>query len=328
MNIIKNHAVKLLALALIVIGCIMGVQGCDANSTNLRFAQISDVHLSTFEQDTSYKVLTSTQELLDDAISQVNKTPDVDFVMFTGDMINKPLKNELMCFIKHANMLTSPWYAIYGNHDVAYGGELSKQMCFDIINGHNKNFCYRTPYYSFTPKKGYKVIALDTIIDSKRTSQGEVSEEELSWLKDELDNSKGDVVIIFTHVPVVEPFPSESHRLLNSYEVKLLLKKYDNPIIVCSGHYHATRIFQESNVLYICTPSMVTYPNAFRIINVSPRMNKVLVDVYLKETNLKAIQTKAKNKLVHGALLYGSEQDRTATYELPKKRDRNQYYSD
>lgn len=310
-------------LFVVLITFVTGMQGCGASSANLRFAQISDVHLSTFEKDTTFKLLGSSCELFDDAIIQTNNTPNLDFVMFTGDMINQPKENELLCFIKHANLINYPWYVVFGNHDVGYGSTLTKKFYFEILNGHSNNFCFKTPYYSFVPKKGYKVIALDTIIDYKKTSQGEVSEEELSWLKDELDNSKGDVVIIFTHTPIIEPYPSEKHRLINSYEVKLLLKKYDNPIIVCSGHYHTTKVIQESNVLYINTPSLVSYPNAFRIINISPHRKKVLVDVYLKETNLKALQTKAKNIILNGALLYGSEEDRNGTFVLPRKRDRN-----
>lgn len=315
--------IKLLTVVFVaVITCVFGMQGCKANSTSLRFAQISDVHLSTFEKDTTFKLLGSSIDLFDDAIVQVNNTSGLDFVMFTGDMINLPKENELLCFIKHANLINYPWYVVFGNHDVGYGCTLTKKLYFEILNGHSKNFCFKTPYYSFTPKKGYKVIALDTIIDSKITSQGEIPEEELSWLKDELDNSKGDIVIIFTHTPIIEPYPSEKHRLINSYEVKLLLKKYDNPIIVCSGHYHTTKIIQENNVLYINTPSLVSYPNAFRVISISPHRKNIYVDVYLKETSLKTLQTKAKNIILNGALLYGSEEDRTGTFILPKKRDR------
>ena len=307
----------------IVLACIIGVQVCGASCSNLKFAQISDAHYSTFEKDTSYKLLSTSGNILDDAISQVNCTPDIDFVMFTGDMINKPKETELLSFINHANMLDKPWYVVFGNHDTACGITLTKALYFDILNGHNPNFCYKTPYYSFTPKKGYKVIALDTIIDYKATCQGEISEEQLGWLKDELDNSKGDIVIIFTHVPVSEPYPNDSHKLINSYDVKLLLNKYDNPIIICSGHYHGTKIIQEDNILYINTPSLVSFPNAFRIINVCPQRNKIIVDVYFKETRLKELQTKAKNLGMGTAILYGSEKDRTATFELPKKKDRN-----
>jgi len=308
---------------ILVLGCVIAVQGCVANNSGLRFAQISDVHYSDFEADTSFKLLTSSAQLLDDAINQVNNADNIDFVMFTGDMVNKPQENQLLAFIKHANLLNKPWYMVFGNHDISHSGTLTKKRYLDILNGHGLNNAYTKPYYSFSPKKGYKIIGLDTIIDYRMTSQGEVYEEELQWLKKELDSSKGDIVVIFTHVPLIEPFPSENHRLINSYDVKLLLKKYDNPIIVCSGHYHATKIFQENNILYISTPSMVSYPNAFRIISIYPHKSKVLVDVYFKETTLKTLQSKAKAKGMGSNLLYGTEADRTATFELPKKRDRS-----
>ena len=322
----KNLLSKLLSLVLMLVAvCVIGTQGCDANSSNLRFAQVSDAHYSDFESDTSFKLLSSSGDILDDAVFQINNTPNVDFIMFTGDLVNQPQENQLLGFIKHANLLNKPWYMVFGNHDVSHGGRLSKKMYLDVLNGHSTTSGYTCPYYSFTPKKNYKVIGLDTIIDKKMTSQGEISEEQLQWLKDELDNSGNDIIIIFTHVPVVEPYPSESHRLKNSYELKLLLKKYDNPIIVCSGHYHATKIFQEDNVLYINTPSLVSYPNAFRIINICPHRKNVMVDIYLKETNLKSLQSKAKAKGVGSNMLYGQEKDRTVTIELPRKRDRNAF---
>lgn len=318
MNNILSRLKNGLMLVVVFLVCFYSVQGCCAKPSTLKFAQISDAHYTTCQEDTSYKVLKSSPAILDDAIMQVNRIPNIDFTVFTGDLVNEPLEKELLSFISHANLLCSPWYPVFGNHDVTRTGSLNKQKYFDIVCGHNRNFCYKNSYYSFTPKKGYKAIVLDTTPNDRNTCNGEISDEQLSWLKDELKASRGDVVVIFTHVPVVEPYPSETHRLVNSYELKLLLKKFDNPIIVCSGHYHATKVEQEDNVIYIESPSLVTYPCAFRVVNIVPQRKKVLVDVYIKETCLKSIQDRAKGKCVASPMLYGKEEDRIWTYEISK----------
>src|SRR5574344_372887 len=271
-----------------------GLQVYSANGADLTFAQISDAHYSTAKSNTSYRLTAESGELLDDAIEQVNETPNIHFVMFTGDMINTPYQRELLSFLTHTNNLKYPWYAVFGNHDICIGGYLSKQVYLKMLNSHDKDFHFQKPYYAFTPKKGFKVIGLDSIIDTKITSNGRISETELKWLDRELSKSKNDVVLIFLHTPIVEPLHSESHKLLNANEVQKVLNKYKNPIAVFSGHYHTTRIIQQGNILNVSTPSLVSYPNAFRIIKVTNQKNKVVFDIEFRETRYKDVQTRAK----------------------------------
>ena len=141
----------------------------------------------------------------------------------------------------------------------------------------------------------------------------------MNWLKYELEEHKKDTIIVCTHVPVIEPFSSPNHRLINEFELKKILKSHINPVIVLQGHYHATKITQDENLLVIATPSLVTYPNAFRVININSNKNRTLVDVYLKETNLKDIQTRSKLRLMGTEKLYGNEKDRNASFELGRK---------
>ena len=301
----------------IIIAFAIGSQVCTAANNNLRLAQISDAHFSSFEENTSYKFLKKSPELLDDVILQINTSGPYDFVVFTGDLINKPLESELEKFIPHANKLLYPWYAVAGNHDISVGGPLTKKRFMQILGENNSKMGKKNIYYAFTPKKGFRVICLDSIIDYKITN-GEIYEEEFAWLKEELETHPKDTIIVCTHVPVTEPFSSPSHKMHNEYEVRKLLKSHKNPVIVLQGHYHATKIKQDDNMLIISCPSLVTFPNSYRVININSNKNRVLVDVYLKETNLKDIQTRSKLRVMGTERLYGDEEDRNHSFELKK----------
>ena len=282
----------------ILIACAIGSQVCTAANNNLRIAQVSDAHFSSFEENTSYKFLKKSGELLDDVIFQINTSGPYDFVMFTGDLVNYPKISELQKFTSHVNNLIYPWYAIAGNHDISIDGPLTKDKFMATLAQANDNMNQKNIYYAFTPKKGFRVICLDSIIDYKLTANGEISNEEFIWLKEELDEHEKDTIIICTHVPIIEPYSSSNHKMLNEYEVRKLLKTHKNPLIVLQGHYHCVKIRQDENMLVITSPSLVTYPNAFRVININSNKNRTLVDVYLKETNLKDIQTRSKLRLM------------------------------
>lgn len=303
----------------IAVACVIGSQVCTAANNNLRIAQISDAHFSSFEENTSYKFLKKSGELLDDVIFQINTSGPYDFVMFTGDLINKPQTDELKKFTHHAQNLIYPWYAIDGNHDISIDGPLTKQKFIEILAECNDNMNQKNIYYAFTPKKGYRVICLDSIIDYKITTNGEISNEQFMWLKEELDSHSQDIIVVCTHVPIIEPFTSPNHKMVNEYEVRKLLKSHKNPVVVLQGHYHATKIKQDGNLFVVACPSLVTYPNAFRVININSNKNRTLVDVYLKETNLKDIQTRSKLRLMGTEKLYGEEGDRNASFELGRK---------
>ena len=297
----------------------IGSQVCTAANNNLRIAQISDAHYSSYEDNTSYKMLKNSSELLDDAIMQINTSGAYDFVIFTGDLINKPKVSELENFVLHAKKLIYPWYAVDGNHDISIDGPLTKSKFMSVLGEHNDRLKNKSIYYAFTPKKGYRVICLDSIIDNKITTNGNISEEQLSWLQKDLDNHKKETIILCTHVPVTEPYSSSNHKMLNEYELKRILKSHSNPVIVLQGHYHAAKLVQSGNLLVVACPSLVSFPNAFRVININTSKNKVKVDVFLKETNLKEIQTHARVRLMGTQVLYGEESDRNNSFEFRRE---------
>ena len=289
-----------------------------SGASSLKFANVSDTHFMTNSPNTTIKMIGESPKLLDDVISQINETKDVDFTIFTGDLIDKPFEKELRAFLEHVQNLNTPWYFAFGNHDRCVGGYLTTLVYLDMIRNANKDFTFKNSYYSFEPKKNYKVIVLDDIITDQITSNGYIDETQLKWLKNELDKSKKDTVLIFMHVPIIEPFASPNHKLKNSSQVMNLIESYKNPIGVFQGHYHATKITQHNNVLYVNTPAVVSYPNAFRIVTVTNYKNKTVFELQWVETREKTIQKMAKLMVFSGAIYSGEEKDKSGIYEIKK----------
>lgn len=286
----------------------------------LKFAHVSDVHLSDKSIDTSYKLLSHSQEILTDVVAQINGSSNIDFVVETGDLIDKPRKDFLEIACNEMNKLKAPWYFAFGNHDVAIGSNFKKDQYFEYVKKHNKNMKFDTYYYSFVPKKGYRVIILDATIDDKVVATGYLSQEQLKWLDNELAKaqSENQVPLIFLHHPLHEPYPSFHHRIVNAVEFYDVLNNHKIPMAVFSGHYHAAKIYKEGNILHVSTPSLVTYPNAYRVVTVNNLKNKVIFTFDFRETNYTDLQKKAKMMTFSSSMLKGEESDQNTIVILDK----------
>lgn len=313
MNTIKNWSISILLAGVMF----FGVQ-CYSSTSSLKFAQLSDTHFYTGTDNTTYKMIGRSGELLDDAIAQINETPNVNFVMFTGDLIDKPFEKELSAFLPHTEKINAPWYFSFGNHDTMFGGYLNPKLYMELVNKYNKNYKFEKTYYSFVPQKGYKAIVLDSIIRDRLTSNGRIGAEQLAWLDNEIKNSPKDTILIFMHVPIIEPFNSPNHRLEDADKVEEILNKYKNPIAVFQGHYHVAKITQKENIVYVSCPAMVTYPNAFRMITINNYRNKVVIDIQDKETRLKDVQKLAKLLIFSSNFYMGEEKDRNAVITIKR----------
>ena len=210
----------------LTIGMLWGLQAC-SHSTSLKFVQLSDIHFLENGQNTTFKMTGASSQLLDDAIEQINEEQEIDFVMLTGDIIDKPFEKELRAFLPHIENLKYPWYFAFGNHDRCVGGYLTTSVYMDMVKKSNKNYNFNKPYYAFTPKKGYRVIVLDNIITDKVTTQGYLGEEQVLWLKKELDKSKRDTVLIGTPgVAAPEQYGfAQSDVRTDIYSLDLLIKQ-------------------------------------------------------------------------------------------------------
>jgi 3',5'-cyclic AMP phosphodiesterase CpdA len=292
--------------------------GFNESANTLKFVHLSDVHLDLNNSNKPKRMLGSSRDLLKDAISQINNINDLDFVIFSGDQINRPQKNALLEFINISNTLKYPWYFALGNHDVGVMSSFNKFKYFETMKESNKAITTDKTYYSFSPKKGYLIIVLDPVIDSRITSNGYVDAKQFKWLESQLDNNKDSRIIIVQHHPIIQPFDSSSHKITNSEEYLSLIKRYNNVIAVLSGHYHSTKIIQLGNVVFVSTPALVQYPNAFRLITINDYKDKTTLKFEFMETGLKSIQQAGKASSTSLTLEEGTEPDRNAVITIKK----------
>ena len=313
-NFLKNIFLLLVAIA---IACFIYPQYTVGKT--LKFAQLSDLHTSHKTAISKNRMHPNSFELAKDAINQVNEIPSLDFVVITGDGIDFPNTDLLKELGENLATLKKPYYYAIGNHDVSV--DYSKEKFIKNLAKTNPYKTFDKPYYSTVLKKDFKLIVLDGAYDTAITSKGYIDEKQLKWLDEQLSESQDKVVLIFLHFPVEEPFASHNHRITNKDEVDKVLKKYSMPIAIFSGHYHVTRIMQKDNILHVSSPSMIMYPNAFRVVTIHNYKDKVVFDFEFRETNLKEIQKTSKLLTMYYGLTIGNEQDREGSITILKNKE-------
>ena len=312
----KNRYLKLLLIIGFIVSITLGAFAFSFRNMTLDFVHISDTHI-TSKSNTTYKMLGNSKALLVDAVEQINKIQGLDFVMFGGDNVDTATEQNYLDFYKILSKLRYPSLNAFGSHDYAYG-ELDKERVLELTRQFNPNYTFADTYYAISPKTDYRIIVLDPVIMGAKTSNGEIPAEQLAFLDNELMENQDKVVVIVMHYPSVEPFVAKEHSLLNANEFNELILKYRNPIVVLTGHYHAAKIRHWGNLLFISTPSMVTYPMAFRHIKITNFNDRVKFEMEMIPTRLDDIKEENRQGVISYGTLAGLEADRNLTYTFKK----------
>ncbi len=293
-------------------------QGSNSDNT-VKFVQISDVHFSDTRESVSGRMFKESAALMTDAVNQVNQLKDIDFVVFTGDMISVPDENLLEKFCKMANKLKPKWHWTTGNHDI--GENFSRSEFLQKMNKKSSQKQDKT-YYSFQ-LKNFLFIFMDGSFDDKKTAHGYFTEDELNWLESKLKQNRDLYAVIFQHYPLIEPFKSSTHNVLNKEKYIKLLEKYNNVIAVISGHYHGTGINVIKEVAHISTPALIQTPNAFRAITLKNMGDYVFISYEFKPTGLKDVKQRSF-KTTRSPMIHDKEEsDRNGVIMLHKPLHKN-----
>ena len=295
----------------------------DASETKtlLHFVQISDTHLQKSIAKDAERLLGSSEKLLTDAVNEINEIKDLDFVLSTGDQVDQAEEKLIDKYIEITMTSKSPWYVLLGNHDVSVGGGLGKKGYIKKFVDLEKpaGFTKSMNYYSFSPNDKFTFICLDGTTEKVVTSLGQIDDEQIEWLKGELEANKDKYVIIALHFPVIEPFKSKDHFILEPGRTKLqeIVESNKNIIGVFSGHYHAARLIKIKNKIHNSCPAVIQYPNSFREITITQDDPKYLsINFKWHPVDGQELRDKSKNSSKSWTLSQGAEEDREQTIKF------------
>ena len=258
---------------------------CEVSAENVKFAQITDVHLSA-NSEFSINVLKT-------AIQDINSQPEISFVVFTGDNISNPKEENLKLFAKEIKKLKVPYYVAVGNHDVYKSGGLSKVKYYEILREANPFLLQRSANYKFR-KNGFVFLVVDGAKEIIPGSVGYYREDTLKWLEKELSqyDKKQKQVIILQHFPVEYPQGVESslrtHKTYKVENYQVILSKYHNVLAVITGHFHVNSEHMNDGIYHISSPSLLQLPNSYKIIDiVTTKEFSPIIYTRLKEFEVK-----------------------------------------
>ena len=184
------------------------------------FALLTDTHISTSNP--------KPMEDLQRSIADINRNPDIEFVVVTGDLTESGDRASIQAIKDALDQLRVPYYAASGNHETTWSE--SGVMDFTRIFGDSR-FAFAHAGAYFIGFNSGPVI---------RMADGHVAPQDIAWLKHNLDSvsaaGSSTPIFVFTH------YPLRNGDVDNWYEVTDVLREY-NVQCVMGGHYHRNLVF-------------------------------------------------------------------------------------
>jgi len=262
----------------------------------VRFAFVPDAHLA-FKKQSDWILYNESLVIFQDVINTINSYPNLDFLVFGGDTIQNDDKElaDLDTFIDITVDIKIPYYIIFGDRE----SDLKSTCPRSEFTGWFRKNGFSDPektYWAVNIDDNTLLIGLDTTIPNE--FRGEISKEQLEWLKEVLENNKNKQTIIVMHHPAIvnctKPHTNRDFILSNSNQFLGLLSANPQVKLVLSGHHHINSVTKVNNTIFITSPSIVTYPNSFKILELYP--DRVVVED--KQISFKQIVKKAKKDII------------------------------
>jgi 3',5'-cyclic AMP phosphodiesterase CpdA len=264
----------------------------------VKFAVISDPHISIPQQKgvtDGYKLGLKTVMLAENTVAEINKIPNLEFVLVGGDLTQDAEPWNIDVLRRILDGLKVPYFVVLGNHDLSLVPHekkdqpvsLSKYSVAVAYTGKSGGMIPGMTYYAHEVAKDLVLIGLDSTLPQTFSPEanlniygGRIDAGQLRWLESMLKKNQKKTIMVLTHhslVPWHEADKTESHNywrwfwIDNAEEVRALLKKYGVKLVF-SGHRHISTRYQQVDGIYnFVNPSTCTYPMRYTVYEMTPK---------------------------------------------------------
>ncbi len=288
----------------------------------MKFAQLSDIHVMPESTCRCWWMPDDAQTLLHRSIEMLNRIPDLDFVVLTGDLVDgadpwsfEQLKSQL-------GQLNVPYWASIGNHDFDSEGRRGKLTRPDFIAWCESQFSFElapTGYvdYVAAPRPGFKIIGLDASSGRFPQPQGRIRPPQLDWLEQVLATHAQDGILVLIHQPPVASVLFRKYRVLpeESAALQRVLRSHRHIVGVLSGHLHVPKVYRRQGIPYLTSPPLVGPVSAFRVFEIEEKSERALSMRY--DWHFVSTPAQAARPLWHGVMM-GGRRDRRGQFQILK----------
>jgi len=263
----------------------------------VKFVVISDPHISIPQQkgvSDGFKLGLKSQLLTENTVAEINKIPDIKFVMVSGDLTQDAEPWNIDALRRILDGLKVPYFVTLGNHDLSRVPHekkeqpitLSKYTVAGAFIGRSGGMVPGMTYYAQEVAKDLVLINLDSSRAQVFSPEaglndfgGAIDAGQLRWLEAALKKYQKKTMIVLVHHNLMAWSEADktNHNswgwfmLDNADEVKALFKKYGVKAVF-SGHHHiSTRTKEADGTFYFIHPSVSTYPMRYTIYDMTPK---------------------------------------------------------
>ncbi|WP_134678525.1 metallophosphoesterase [Paracoccus ravus] len=271
--------------------------------TPFRFGVLSDPQFAPVvpnEQGTRFYA--NSLWKLNEAIAELNKHADLEFVVTLGDIIDRHWES-YNHILPVYDRLQHKKHFVLGNHDYDYAAEWIPSVA--------RTVGMPAPYYDFS-FKGVRFIALDgndvstfgppkgdprRELAAERLAKlkesgaanaqswnGSLSDKQFAWLDERLTDAQaaGERAIVLCHYPV---YPANEHNLWDSERIVELVKRHPHCAAWFNGHNHAGNYGAVGNQHFVNFCGMVDTPDTSCFAIVSVHADRIEIQGFGREEN-------------------------------------------